>query len=57
MSKDSWTLDEERQELKSKMEATKTRNKKLATACVYIIKNKEVKRSCRRDKRRINDIA
>lgn len=58
MRKDTCTLVEKRRELKANMEAAKTINQKLATARAYNIKNKEVKRSCRRDKRkRIDDIA
>ena len=48
MSEDTWTLVEERRELKSKMKAAMTRNQKLAATRVYN----------RRDKRkRIDDIA
>ena len=58
MSAHSLTLVEERRELKSKMEAAKTRNQNLAAEHVYNMNNKEVKRSCRRRKRkRIDDIA
>ena len=58
MSEDTWEIVEERRKLKAKMEAAKTRNQKLATTHAYNMKNTEVKRSCRRDKRkRINDIA
>ena len=58
MSEDTWKIVEERRELKAKMEAAKTRNQKLATTHAYNMKNTEVKRSFRRDKRkRIDDIA
>ena len=58
MSEDTWKIVEERRDLKAKMEAAKTRNQKLATTHAYNMKNTEVKRSCRRDKRkRIDGIA
>ena len=58
MSEDTWEIVEERRELKAKMEAAKTRNQKLATTHAYNMKNTEVKRICRRDKRkRIDNIA
>ena len=53
----TWKLVKERCKLKARMEAAKSRNQKLASALVYNLKNREVKRSCRRDKRkRIDDI-
>ena len=52
MSENTWKLVEERRVLKAKLEATKTREQKLAAVGRYNEKNHEVKRSCRRDKRR-----
>ena len=55
MSEDTWKLVEERRALKAKLEAAKTRKQKLAATNMYNKKNHEVKRSCRRDKRRRTD--
>ena len=52
MSENTWRLVEERRVLKAKLEATKTRQQKLAAVGRYNEKNHEVKRSYRRDKRR-----
>ena len=58
MSENTWRLVEERRMLQAKLEAAKTRQQKLATVKRYNEKNHEVKRSCRRDKRRrIDEIA
>ena len=46
-----------RDKLKAKLEAAKTRQQKLAAVKRYNEKNHEVKRSCRRDKRRIDELA
>lgn len=57
MSKDTWKRFEERRALKAKVQAAKTR-KQLAATNMYNKNNREVKRSCRRDKRRrIDEIA
>ena len=55
MSENTWRLVEERRVLKAKLEAAKTRQQKLAALEGYNEKNHEVKRSCRRDKRRRMD--
>ena len=52
MGEDTWKLVEERRALKAKLEAANTRKQKLATTIMYNKNNHEVKRSCRRDKRR-----
>ena len=58
MSKNTWRLVEERRVLKAKLEAAKTRQQKSAAVKRYNEKNYEVRRSCRRDKRRrIDEIA
>ena len=49
MSENTWRLVEERHVLKAMLEATKTRQQKLAAVERYNEKNHEVKRSCRRD--------
>ena len=50
MGETTWRLVEKRRMLKSKLEAAKTRQQKLATETRYNEKNHEVKRSCRREK-------
>ena len=58
MSENTWRLVGERRVLKAKLEATKTRQQKLAAVKRYSEKNHEVKRSYRRDKRtKIDEIA
>lgn len=52
MIENIWRLVEERRVSKAKLEAAKTRHQKLAAVERYNEKNHEVKRSCRRDKRR-----
>ena len=52
MSENTWRLVEQRRVLKAKLEAAKTRQQKLAAVGRNNEKNHEVKRSCRRDKRR-----
>ena len=52
MSENTWRLVKERRVLKAKLEAAKTRQQKLAAVGRCNEKNHEVKRSCRRDKRR-----
>ena len=52
MNETTWRPAEERRVLKAKLEATKTRQQTLVAVNRYNEKNHEVKRSCRRDKRR-----
>ena len=57
MSEDTCKPVEKRRAVKTKQEATKTREQKLAAANMYNKENHEVTRSCRRDKRgRIDEI-
>ena len=51
MSEGTWKLVEERRELKARIESAKTRRQKLTSTRLYLTKNCEAKRSCRRDKR------
>ena len=58
MSETTLRLVEERRMLKAKLEAAKTRQQKLAAVKRCNEKNHEMKRSCRRDKRRrIDELA
>lgn len=58
MSKQTWKLAEVRGYLKGRIERAKTRNQKMTAAHSYHKMNREVKRSCKRDKReRIDSIA
>ena len=52
MSEDTGKLVDERRAVKANLEAAKTRKQKLDATDMYNKKNHEVKRSCRRDKRR-----
>ena len=57
MSEDTWKHVEKRRALKGKLGTAKSRKQKMAAANMYNKKNHKVKRSCRRDKRRIDEIA
>ena len=58
MSEDTWKLVKERHALKAKLEAAKTRKQGLAATKIYNKTIREVKKSCRRDKKsRIDVIA
>ena len=54
---DTWKHVEERSALRAKLEASKTRKQRLAAANMYNKKNHKAKRSYRRDKKRIDEIA
>ncbi|KAG7507515.1 hypothetical protein JOB18_036752 [Solea senegalensis] len=58
MSQDTWLKVEERHNLKSNIDNSRTRNQKANATKLYIKANRKVKRSCRREKRKwITDIA
>ncbi|XP_078663299.1 uncharacterized protein LOC144906655 [Branchiostoma floridae x Branchiostoma belcheri] len=58
MSQDTWEKVEERRNLKAKIDNSRTRNQKDTAMKLYNNADRNVKRSCRRDKRKwISDIA
>ena len=56
ISEDTWKRVKERHALKAKLEAAKTRKQRLAATNIYNKMIREVKKSCRRDKKRRIDV-